>query len=318
MSAPLRIGVVGAGRVGAVLAAALRAAGHEIVAAAGESDASRTRIETLLPGVPVAKPSAVSRACDLLLLTVPDDMLPNVVGMLSASGAIREGQYVAHSSGRHGLEVLAPAVAVGARPIALHPAMTFTGTEVDLPRVPGCVFGVTAGPAERAFTEALVADLGGRPMWVPEDKRTLYHAGLAHGANHLVTLVTEAMEMLSAAGGDDPAATLRPLLQAALDNALNHGDAALTGPIVRGDVNTLRAHLADITESAPQTLPSYVAMARATLDRALADGRLLPIRAAKITGLLDAALPPLPVGHRRFPSVEEVAQRPSRDQGSWH
>ncbi len=321
MSAPLRIGVVGAGRVGAVLAAALRAAGHEIVAAAGESDASRSRIETLLPGVPVAKPSAVSRACDLLLLTVPDDMLGNVVGMLSASGAIREGQYVVHSSGRHGLEVLAPAVAVGARPVALHPAMTFTGTDVDLPRLHGCVFGVTAGPGERAFTESLVADLGGRPMWVPEDRRTLYHAGLAHGANHLVTLVTEAMEMLSAAGGDDPAGTLRPLLEAALDNALNHGDAALTGPIVRGDVNTVRAHLADITESAPQTLPSYVAMARGTLDRALADGRLLPIRAAKITALLDAALPPATppaeVSPRFVPPAEEVVLRPARDQGPW-
>ena len=126
-------------------------------------------------------------------------------------------------------------------------------------------------------------------MWVPEDRRTLYHAGLAHGANHLVTLVSEALEMLAAAGADQPADTLRPLLQAALDNALAYGDAALTGPIVRGDVNTVRAHLADLRESAPHTLPSYVAMARATLTRAVADGRLLPIRAAKISGLLDAA-----------------------------
>ncbi|MGZ8750610.1 MAG: NAD(P)-binding domain-containing protein, partial [Pseudonocardia sp.] len=90
--AHLRIGVIGAGRVGAVLAAALRAAGHEIVAAAGESDASRNRIAALLPGVPARKPSDVARGCDLLLLTVPDDMLPNVVAMLSASGAIHSGQ----------------------------------------------------------------------------------------------------------------------------------------------------------------------------------------------------------------------------------
>ena len=284
-----RIGVVGAGRVGAVLAAALRSAGHEIVAAAGESGASLTRIETLLPGVPVAKPSAVSRACDVLLLTVPDDMLRNVVEMLTASGAIRSGQYVVHTSGRHGLNVLSAAAAAGARPVAMHPAMTFTGTDLDLDRLPGCVYGVTAGDAERDFTTGLVADLGGRPMWVPEDRRTLYHAGLAHGANHLVTLVSEALEMLAAAGADQPADTLRPLLEAALDNALNYGDAALTGPIVRGDVNTVRAHLADLRASAPHTLPSYVAMARATLSRAVADGRLLPIRAAKISGLLDAA-----------------------------
>jgi predicted short-subunit dehydrogenase-like oxidoreductase (DUF2520 family) len=290
MTQPHRVGVIGAGRVGAVLAAALRAAGHEIVAAAGESDASRHRAEALLPGVPLDKPTAVARACDVLLLTVPDDMLDNVVTMLSASGAIRSGQVVVHTSGRHGLAVLDAATAVGARPIAMHPAMTFTGTDVDLPRLRGCVFGVTAGAGERDLAESLIADLGGIPMWVPEDKRTLYHAALAHGANHLVTLVTQAMELLSAAGAEDPAATLRPLLSAALDNALAEGDAALTGPIVRGDVNTVRGHLAEIAANAPHTLPSYIAMARATLDRVVTDGRVLPIRAAKIRRVLDESL----------------------------
>jgi predicted short-subunit dehydrogenase-like oxidoreductase (DUF2520 family) len=181
--------------------------------------------------------------------------------------------------------------------------MTFTGTEVDLPRLAGCVFGVTADDAERELTERLVADLGGRTMWVPEDRRTLYHAGLAHGANHLVTLVTQAMELLSQAmetspeagldttggGAVSPAETLRPLLTAALDNALAQGDSALTGPIVRGDVETVRAHLAEIAATAPHTLPSYVALGRDTLDRVVTDGRVLPIRAAKLASVLDAA-----------------------------
>jgi predicted short-subunit dehydrogenase-like oxidoreductase (DUF2520 family) len=285
-----RAGVVGAGRVGAVLTAALRAAGHEVVSAAGESTASRERAHALLPGVPLRKPTDVARGCDLLLLTVPDDMLGNVVRTLAGAGALRAGQYVVHTSGRHGLAVLEPAAALGARPIALHPAMTFTGTAVDLGRLSGCVFGVTAGDADRPMAQRLVADLGGTAIWVPEDKRTLYHAGLAHGANHLVTLVAQAMDLLAAAGADDPAATLRPLLTAALDNALTAGDAALTGPIVRGDVNTVRAHLAEIRRSQPDTLPAYVAMARATADRAVLDGRLLPIRARRIMALLDEAV----------------------------
>jgi len=287
---PHRVGVVGAGRVGAVLAAALRAAGHEIVAGAGESDASRSRIAALLPDIPVLKPTAVARGCDVLLLTVPDDMLGNVARSLADAGALHEGQYVVHTSGRHGLAILEPALAVGAHPVALHPAMTFTGTAVDLPRLANTVFGLTAEAPERPLAEALVGDLGGRPMWVPEEMRTLYHAGLAHGANHLVTLVTEAMEILAAAGaGGDvaPADILRPLLTAALDNALEHGDAALTGPIVRGDIGTVAAHLADVDASAPQALGSYVALARATLARAVADGRLVPLRAHKIARLLD-------------------------------
>jgi predicted short-subunit dehydrogenase-like oxidoreductase (DUF2520 family) len=288
-SPALRVGVIGAGRVGAVLAAALRAAGHDVVAVAGESDASRGRAADLLPGVPVLKPSAVARAADLLLLTVPDDMLSNVVTMLADSGALRAGQYVVHTSGAHGLAILEPAARVGARAVALHPAMTFTGTAVDLERLPGCVFGLTAGPLERPLAERVVADLGGRPTWVPEEMRTLYHAGLAHGANHLVTLVSEAMGLLTAAGVDDAAGTLRPLLQAALDNALAQGDAALTGPIVRGDVKTVAAHVAEIERTRPDTLPSYLALARATLARAVTDGRVLPIRAHRIAEVLDAA-----------------------------
>ena len=285
-----RVGVVGAGRVGAVLSAALRAAGHEITAAAGESQASRDRIAALLPGVRVDKPTAVSRSCDLLLLTVPDDMLSNVVTMLAASGALREGQYVAHTSGRHGLAVLAPAAEAGAHVLALHPAMTFTGTALDLERLPGCAFGVTAEADSMALAERLVADLHGRLVWVPEEKRTLYHAALAHGANHLVTLVTQAMDLMRESGATDPAATLRPLLSAALDNALTMGDAALTGPIVRGDVETVRAHVEEILRTRPGTLPSYVTLARATANTAVLEGRLLPIRAAKLVGILNDAL----------------------------
>jgi predicted short-subunit dehydrogenase-like oxidoreductase (DUF2520 family) len=284
-----RIGVVGAGRVGAVLAAALRAAGHEIVAVSGDSPASRARIETLLPGVPVDGPGAVARTCDLLLLTVPDDTLEDVVAMLGAGGAVGGGQYVVHTSGKHGLAALAAAAARGADVLAMHPAMTFTGTGADLDRLRGCAFGLTATGATRALAERLVGDLGGAPVWVPEDKRGLYHAGVAHGANHLVTLVAQAMDLLRGSGAEHPAAILRPLLEAALDNALRQGDAALTGPIARGDVDTVRGHLAHIAEDAPATLASYVAMARATAERAVRDDRLPPGRAAAIERTLDAA-----------------------------
>jgi len=311
MSSMTRIGVVGAGRVGAVLAAALRDSSEdfpgsagppdsfEIVAVAGESTASRERIATLLPGVHIDKPTAVARSCDLLLLTVPDDMLGNVVNMLSASGAIRQGQYVVHTSGRHGLDVLDAAAERGAHVLAMHPAMTFTGTGIDLARLSGCAFGVTASEQTRDLAVSLVTALGGNLVWVPEDRRTLYHAGLAHGANHLVTLVSQAMDLLRESGADDPAATLRPLLTAALDNALSSGDAALTGPIVRGDVNTVRGHLVDIAASAPATLESYVVLARATANRAVLDGRLLPIRAAKIIGMLNDAVAAAPTVSRR-------------------
>jgi len=283
------VGVIGAGRVGAVLAAALRARGHEIVAVAGESDASMRRVAELLPGVPVDKPTAVARASDVLLLTVPDDMLDNVATQLAASGALHAGQYVVHTSGLHGTEILRPAVEVGALGVAMHPAMTFTGTDVDLERLAGCVFGVTCDDAERPLAERLARDLTGSVTWVAAEDRALYHAALAHGANHLVTLVSQAMELLRAAGSSDPAAVLRPLLNAALDNALSYGDAALTGPIVRGDLKTIASHLRTLAGSSREILESYVVMARATANHAVADGRLEPRRAAALIEILNDA-----------------------------
>jgi predicted short-subunit dehydrogenase-like oxidoreductase (DUF2520 family) len=284
LPARTRVGVIGAGRVGAVLAAAMRAAGHDVVAAHGLSDASRRRAAALLPGVPLATVAAVVEQADLLLLTVPDDPLPGLVQGVARSTGFRVGQVVAHTSGRHGVGVLAPAAAQGAHVLALHPAMTFTGTALDLERLPGTRFGVTCDPSERPLADALVQTLGGVVVPVDEHDRPLYHAALAHGANHLVTLASDAMDLLAEAGVADPAATLRPLLTAALENALTHGSAALTGPVARGDAGTVAVHLRQIGQVAPDSLELYAALARHTAARAVADGRL---RAQEAAGLLD-------------------------------
>jgi predicted short-subunit dehydrogenase-like oxidoreductase (DUF2520 family) len=279
------VGVIGAGRVGSVLAAALTATGHQVVAAHGLSDATRARAAALLPGVPLTSVAAAVERADLVLLAVPDDTLAGLVQGLARSTGFRPEQLVAHTSGRHGASVLAPAVAQGARIMAVHPAMTFTGTARDLDRLPGTRFGITAADADLALAERLVTDLGGVPVRIEEADRDLYHAALAHGANHLVTLVSDALELLRRAGVADPAQTLRPLLQAALANALEHGDAALTGPVARGDAGTVAAHLRTIGHAAPDSLELYAALARQTAARAVADGRLRPVDAA---GLLDA------------------------------
>jgi predicted short-subunit dehydrogenase-like oxidoreductase (DUF2520 family) len=285
----LTAGVIGAGRVGAVLGAALAAAGHRVVAASGVSGAAKARIARLLPGAANLPADEVARAAtDLLIISVPDDALAGVVAGLANVGAIRPGQVVAHTSGAHGLAVLAPATARGARPIALHPAMTFTGRREDLRRLAGAPFGVTAPDDLRPFATRLVADLGGSIEWVAEADRPLYHAALAHGANHLVTLVNEALDRLRDAGVADPARLLRPLLSAALDNALRLGDAALTGPVSRGDAGTVAQHLDRLAAAAPESVPPYLALARRTADRAIAAGQLRPADAQRLLDVLAA------------------------------
>ena len=284
--ARLAVGVVGAGRAGTAMAVALGRAGHHVVAASGVSEASLARIGTSLPHARVLAPEQVVEAADLVLLTVPDDALPGLVAGLAATGVRVEGRLLAHASGRHGLAVLEPAVRAGALPLALHPVMTFAGRPDDADKMTGISFGVTAPDALRPVAEALVVEMGGEPVFIAEDKRGLYHAALASSANHLVTLVAAATDLLAKAGVPDPPRVLGPLLGAALDNALALGDLALTGPVARGDAETVAAHVEVIAANAPEALGSYLALARLTADRALAAGTLNSADAQRLLGVL--------------------------------
>ncbi|HSF99060.1 MAG TPA: DUF2520 domain-containing protein [Ornithinibacter sp.] len=284
--ARLTVGVVGAGRVGAVLGAALAKAGHRVTGAYAVSEASRARAADLLPGVPLADVATVVAGAELVLLAVPDDALAHLVTGLAATGAWQAGQIVVHTSGRHGVGILEPAREQHVLPLALHPAMTFTGTAMDLDRLTDCAFGVTADDALRPMAEALVLEMGGEPVWVAEEDRTAYHLALAHGANHLVTLTSEAMDILTRAGVPEPRRVLGPLMRAALDNALRLGDAALTGPVARGDVGTVEDHLRELDRLSPEIRRTYVAMARATALRALDSGRLRPASAEPLLDTL--------------------------------
>jgi len=334
----LGVGVVGAGRVGAVLGSALRSVGHAVVGASGVSEASRERIDAMLPGVPLLEVPEVVRRAELVLLTVPDDELAPLVRGLADVGAWQPGQLVVHTAGSQGVRVLDPARAAGAIPLAIHPAMTFTGTSLDLSRLEGTTFAVTAAAPVLPIAQALVVELGGEPAVVAEEARPLYHAALAHGSNHLVVLVAQAAQALAAAGIERPGRALGPLLGAALDGALRYADVdratetraeggadapvaarlglgapgaaaigALTGPVSRGDVGTVRAHLevlgAEAAE-APDLSPAYRALARGATVRALAAGRIGERQAAE---LLDALAEPTPPDAPSAPGPESDA-----------
>lgn len=290
----LGVGVVGVGRVGAVLGSALRQAGHAVVGVSGVSQASLDRAEAMLPGVPVLTVPDVIERCELVLLCVPDDALPDLVSGVAATGGWRAGQLVVHTSGRFGVGVLEPALGQGAIPLALHPAMTFTGTSLDLTRLLDCCFGVTAPGPVLPVAQALVVEMGAEPVVIDEADRPLYHAALAHGSNHLITLVAQARELLAAMNVEDPGRLLGPLLSASLDNALRRGDDALTGPVARGDAGTVATHVRTLSARAgsEDVLPTYRALARATADRALASARLTPEQAAALLTALADPPPP--------------------------
>ncbi|WP_152348537.1 Rossmann-like and DUF2520 domain-containing protein [Brevibacterium sp. CFH 10365] len=288
----LGIGIIGCGRVGASIGAAWRQAGHAVIGVSATSAASLERAEDMLPGVPVLDPDEITERAELVLLAVPDDEIAPLVTGLSELGRIHAGQILVHCSGRYGADVLEAGTSLGALPIALHPSLTFTGTEVDLSRLRQATIAVTAPAPIRPVGEALVVELGAEPIDIAEADRPLYHAAITHASNHSITILTEAMELLTEAGVSDPSAVLHALVDASVANTMQNGPKALTGPISRGDVGTIEAHLAALSEfslsrSNPAVRNSYIALARSTTAKALAMGRITEAQAQQILTALD-------------------------------
>lgn len=264
-----RIGIIGTGRVAQALALALRPHSAPPLLIWGRS-ASRVQVALEKAGgaEAVTDLPRLVEACDTILIAVTDDALEKIIADLGEAGAFTHAPLVAHVSGGSGVAPLAPLAARGAVTAAVHPAMTFTGDPAaEVGRMVGARFAVT-GASENATERAtrLVQLLGGVPVPIAEEHRALYHAALCHGANHLVTLLAGSMQALQAAGVEDPAALLAPLVRAALENSLAHGFNALSGPLLRGDGMTVRRHLDAINRDCADLGPAYRAMALATLD----------------------------------------------------
>ena len=291
--ARLSIGIISAGRVGTAIGVALERAQHVVVACSAISHASRERARRRLPDTAVVPVDEVARLAELLLLAVPDAELSGLVSGLAATGAVRPGTIVAHTSGANGIGVLAPLTEQGCIPLAIHPAMTFTGSDEDIERLSEACFGVTAADeVGYAIAQSLVLEVAGEPFRVSEDARALYHAALAHASNHVVTVLLDAVEALRAAlwgqellgqelVGDAPGGiaerVIGPLARASLENALQRGQAALTGPVARGDAPAVASHLQALAEVDPQLAQAYRANSLRTAQRAHAPKEIFAV-----------------------------------------
>jgi predicted short-subunit dehydrogenase-like oxidoreductase (DUF2520 family) len=292
--ARLKVGIISAGRVGTALGVALERADHVVVACSAISHASRQRAQRRLPDTPVVVPPDVAASAELLLLAVPDSELAGLVSGLAATSAVRPGTIVAHTSGANGVGILAP-LTPHCIPLAIHPAMTFTGSDEDISRLPDTCFGITAADdVGYAIGQSLVLEMGGEPFCVREDARVLYHAALAHAGNHIVAVLADALEALRAAlrGSellgqqtidDQPGGIaeriIGPLARAALENTLQRGQAALTGPVARGDAAAVAEHLAALDRVDPELANAYRVNALRTAQRAHAPDDVVEVLA---------------------------------------
>lgn len=275
-----QIGVVGSGRVARALALGLGAHSAAPPLLYGRSPAGRdAAVAQVARATAVARYDILAEACDLIVIAVSDDAIEPVVAELCR--ALPEGRspFIFHVSGRSGVAILEPLRAKGAITAAIHPVMTFTGDPSnEVSRMAGARFAVTGSSAEAdARAGQVVRLLGGVAIAISEGHRSLYHAALCHAANHLVTLLSGSSRALAAAGVEEPRALLAPLVRAALENSLAHGFAALSGPLLRGDSETIRNHLDALDDYCPETLPAYRAMAIATLDELERMGEREPV-----------------------------------------
>jgi predicted short-subunit dehydrogenase-like oxidoreductase (DUF2520 family) len=277
------------------MGAALERAEHVVVACSAVSRASRQRAARWLPDTAVLPVDEVAARAELLLIAVPDSELAGLVNGLAATGAVRANTIVVHTSGANGIGVLTPLAEQRCITLAIHPAMTFAGTDEDLDRLRGTCFGITAGDEiGYAIAQSLVLEIGGEPFRVREDARTLYHAALAHASNHVVTVVLDAIEALRAAlwgqellgqetVGDTPGGIAErivgPLARASLENALQRGQAALTGPVARGDAAAVAGHLSALTEVNPDLAQAYRTNSWRTAQRAHAPQEVFDVLA---------------------------------------
>lgn len=293
------VAVIGPGRVGGALALELRRAGHRVIAVAGHGPAGAAgsapsaSLQRFLALVPEAAPLPVEQAprgADLVLVTTPDDAIAAVAARAAAADVVGPGQRWVHTAGGRGLDVLAAVVAAGARAAACHPAMTFPDPERGAANLPGTSWAITADEPDLGWARLLVLDLHGSPVTLAGRDRTLYHAGLAVGSNATTAVVSLARDLLLGAGIEDPGPFLAPLATASAAGGATRGVAALTGPVQRGDVGTVAAHLRELQRSYPEAVAAYASLSRLVLAQAVRGG-LDPGVAAEVAAVLDELAP---------------------------
>lgn len=216
----LGVGIIGAGRVGPILGAALAGAGHAIVGISAISQASRDRAEAILPSVPILTVPEIVERSELVIIAVPDAQLESLIAGLAATGTWQPGQLVLHTSARFGTAVLAPAQVAGAIPLAIHPAMTFTGTSLDIARLADSYFAVTAPTPVLPIGQALVVEMGGEPVIVAEADRPRYAEAVETATAFSTSIVEQATRLLAGIGIERPGAVIAPLVRSAMENAL--------------------------------------------------------------------------------------------------
>ena len=294
------VAVVGAGAMGRALGLRLVECGYPVRGVVSRSRASAEALARALgAGLATDRPGDVPPDAPLVALCVPDDQIADVAEALARAPRPWHGAVVLHTSGATPAAALDAVREEGARTLAFHPLQTVTRHAG-----PDALAGVTAGiegpPLGVAAGIELAVGLGMRYLVVSAEAKPRYHLAAAMASNLLVALMGMVQEVLASIDVDreEAVGVLGPLLRGTLDNlAGSSPEEALTGPVVRGDLETLRAHGLALRRDLPHLVPAYVALSVETVRLAVRAGRLSPDRAEEVLALLQRMVTtPLPHG----------------------
>ena len=285
------VAIIGCGTVGTALGKLLGKAGYPIVGVCTTRAQEAARIAERLGALHAsAAPWEVTRDADLIFITTPDDAIRNTCDTLASKDAFPSGSVVIHCSGAHPSTLLASARNRGASIVSLHPLQTFASAEQAEVLVPGSYFAAEGDQAAIPVARRLVNDLHGIWLEISPTLKPLYHAAAVAASNYLVTLLDMSLQFNRMAGIPAPSAfkALSPLIHGTLRNIDEQGiPQALTGPIARGDVETVAGHVASIREHMPRFLPMYRSLGMHAVDLSLERGTISEETATRLRTVLE-------------------------------
>jgi len=285
-----KISVIGAGKVGTAVGNLLNKKGHRVVAAVATSSESLDKAAPFLPGARLLTDSGQAIAgAQVILITTKDEQIKPVCDGLAAKGLLGPEYTVIHMSGASSLDILSSAKSAGAKVASIHPIQSFANIELAIEKLPGSYFGVTAEGETKDVALSIVADLGGKPIEISDENKTLYHAAACIASNYLVALLHLAEQVYGAAGMDKSIAleAAMPLIKGTISNIESVGTvAALTGPIARGDVKIVKQHLESLKKLDENVINAYKVLGIQTVDIAVEKGTLSQEAASQLIALL--------------------------------
>lgn len=287
----LQITVIGAGRVGSTLACALHKEGYKIKSVASRSLDSARRLAELVHAKATQDVAHSVDGADIVLLTVPDSAIEGVCRQVSLGKWLKPGSFVFHTSGALSSEALLSAKENGTYVASLHPLQSFAGIEEGLKNLPGTFFVVEGDPEAIECGKNLVKRMGGMLLDIPTEAKPLYHAGACVASNFVVSVVRMAVEMFQFAGIDADSAfrALIPLVTGTFRNIQSLGvPQALTGPISRGDVETLKKHLEALDTYALELLSVYLELAEYTVKVAFEKGTIDDVKEKDLLQVIES------------------------------